>query len=134
MNRPPFNLKTILFDLLVLVATFTLAELFAIMTAGFIKHDWNEALEFSLYIVVPFWTVLFYLIRRRFNARLTFIQIILTTFTTLTLTYLLTILLNYLPDFVTYEMGYAIPIFATTILLLTKHTTDKFILRKHSNI
>jgi hypothetical protein len=131
MKDTSFNIKTIFFDLIVSLATFALAEIFAVFTAGFIKHDWNEALELSLYIAVPFWTTIFYLIRRQFDMRLTFIQIILTTFTTLTLTYLFSIFLYYMPDLVTNEMGYIIPIFALTVLLLTKHTTDRFIFRKN---
>jgi hypothetical protein len=135
MNGRAVNVKAILFDLLVSIATFALAELFAILTAALIERDSEEALGLSLYIVVPFWTILFYLIRRRFSMRLTVIQILITTFTIFTLTYLFTILLKYIPDLVTYEKGYfLIPVFAMTILLLTKQITDLLILRKHSTV
>jgi hypothetical protein len=90
----------------------------------------EEGLGYSAIFAVPIGVTIFYLIRRRFNGKITTVQIIITTLTILGLTYSWIRALDYLPDYFSYEAFYIVLIIACVTFVLTKHYSDKIILKK----
>jgi hypothetical protein len=125
------NIKTVLFDILVAIATFFLAELFAFFSSAFISENREEGLELSIYIAVPLWAILFYLIRRQFDWRMTIIQIVITSITTLLLIGIIIKSSDNFPNFITHEFSFLLPLLVLSIFILIKHVTDRFIARKY---
>ena len=132
MTRQPFDIKSLLFDLILSCATLLLGEIISAVICIILTQNREEGLGYSAVFAVPIGVTIFYLIRRRFNNKLTAFQIVITTSAILALTYSWTIALDYLPDFFSYEAFYIVLIIACVTFILTKHCSDKIILKKNT--
>lgn len=132
MTRQPFDIKSLLFDLILSCATLLLGELISAALCIMFTQSREEGLGYSAVFAVPIAVTFFYLIRRRFGGKITAVQIVTTTLTILGLTYSWIIALDYLPDFFSYEAFYIVLIIACVTFVLTKHYSDKIILKRNT--
>jgi len=132
MTKQPFDIKSLLFDLILSCATLFLGEIISAVICIMWTQSREEGLGYSAIFAVPIGVTVFYLIRRRFNNKMTTIQITITTLTILALTYSWIIALDYLPDYFSYEAFYVVLLIACVTFVLTKHFTDKIILKRNS--
>jgi len=130
MKRQPFDIKSLLFDIVLSCATLFLGEIISAVICIMWTQSREEGLGYSAIFAVPIGVTIFYLIRRRFNGKITTVQIIITTLTILGLTYSWIRALDYLPDYFSYEAFYIVLIIACVTFVLTKHYSDKIILKK----
>ena len=135
MKEPPSYIKSFLFDLLLSCATLFIGGIISFIICIALTGSREEGMGIGVFITIPISSTIFYIIRRRFNFQKTLIQIILTSVFTYGLTFLWIKLLDYLPDYYSYETGYLIIIIACLAFTLTKHVSDKLILilRNRSN-
>lgn len=129
----PLHVKTLLFDLLVGIGTFILSGFVGAVISIKLTESREEGLGISLFVTLPVWTVLFYLIRRRFDFLRTVLQILITIAATFGFSYLFVVLLWYLPDYAGNEMAYIIPIFALIVFILSKHVSDLYLIKKEAS-
>jgi len=92
--------------------------------------DLEKTFSYSFPLAVTLGGTIFYIIRRRFNFKITLVQIVLSSLITFMFIYAWTFILGYLPDYYTYESAYLFLLIAVIAVVLTKHLTDKIIISK----
>lgn len=122
-----------LFDLMLCFATLVLGEIICAVACILCTKSREEGLGKSMFFAIPLAVIMFYLIRRRFNAIATMIQVLITSGTVFGLSYCWIRLLDFLPEFYTYDSLYITPIIACATFVFTKHFTDKIILAKYKS-
>ncbi|MDF2451165.1 MAG: hypothetical protein K0S26_669 [Bacteroidota bacterium] len=130
MQKQPFNIKTLGFDILLCVVTMLVSEIVAAIVLIMLTGSREDGLENSIFLAVPLGTVLFYIIRRRFSIVITGIQIVITALATLSAGYL-AVLLTYYTDSLNIAKDYWIVFsIASLVFIVTKHLSDFVVLNR----
>jgi hypothetical protein len=130
LQKQPFNIKTLGFDILLCVVTMLVSEIVAAIVLIMLTGSREDGLENSIFLAVPLGTVLFYIIRRRFSIVITGIQIVITALATLSAGYL-AVLLTYYTDSLNIAKDYWIVFsIASLVFIVTKHLSDFVVLNR----
>ena len=130
MQGHPFNIKTLLFDLLLCVGTILIGAIISTIICIMWTESREEGLGKSVFLAIPLGAILFYTIRRRFSVLITVIQIIITTLTTLGFGYLAVQLTDYLPPNFIDKDYWIVFITAFIAFVLSKHLSDIVVLNR----
>ena len=124
MRKKNFEIKKIVCDLLLCTAIIAFSEVMSIAVCTVITGS-QRYLSYSFPSSIPLAVTSFYLIRRRFNFKITFIQITITASCTLFLVFCWIFLLNYLPDDYVNQTAYVLLLTAILTIVTVKHISDK---------